>query len=104
MDLAARDGGLGCLNIERVTQEVQLKALARLIRLGNRAVDHLLNTTMGPYHCRLASQLRSRKDWWRKPRLPTRTMIFSLTKIRPWGTPGCSMTRGTLRTETASRR
>lgn len=82
MHLASRDGGLGCLNIERVAQEVQLKALARLVRLGNRAVDHLLNTTVGPYHCRLASQLRvppdltdakelaaalgqSRKEWWR---------------------------------------
>ncbi|CAN7982194.1 unnamed protein product, partial [Ixodes pacificus] len=64
MPLAARDGGLGCLNIERVAQEVQLKALlARLVRLGNRAVDHLLNTTMGPYHCRLASKCE--KDWWR---------------------------------------
>ncbi|CAN8002661.1 unnamed protein product, partial [Ixodes pacificus] len=64
MHLAGRDGGLGCLNIKRVAQEVQLKALARLVRLGNRAVDHLLNTTMGPYHCRLASQLQ--EDWWRE--------------------------------------
>ncbi|CAN7990553.1 unnamed protein product, partial [Ixodes hexagonus] len=66
MYLAAKDGGLGTMNIERVGQEVQLKALARLARLGNRVVDHLLNETIGAYHCRLASQLRSRSDWWRE--------------------------------------
>ncbi|XP_040072350.1 uncharacterized protein LOC120844572 [Ixodes scapularis] len=39
------------MNIERVSTEVQLKALARLIRLGNAAVDSLFNTTIGTFHC-----------------------------------------------------
>ncbi|CAN8017165.1 unnamed protein product, partial [Ixodes persulcatus] len=66
MHLAERDGGFGCLKIGRVAQEVQLKALALLVRVRNRAVVRMLNTTMGLYHCHLASQLRSRKDWWKE--------------------------------------
>ncbi|EEC04502.1 hypothetical protein IscW_ISCW002718 [Ixodes scapularis] len=66
MYLAQRDGGFGCLKMGRVALEVQLKALAQIVRVGNRAVVRMLNTTMGPYHCRLASQLRSREDWWKE--------------------------------------
>ncbi|KAM7291923.1 hypothetical protein ISCGN_025221 [Ixodes scapularis] len=121
MHLAAWDGGLGCLNIERVAQEVQFTALARLVRLGSRAVDHFLNTTLGPYHCRLASQLRvppdltdakeltaalgqSRKDWWRETQAAYQNKDLFAHQDQPWGIPGSSTTRGTSRTETVSRR
>ncbi|KAG0445584.1 hypothetical protein HPB47_013632 [Ixodes persulcatus] len=61
--LPSRDGGLGVMNIERVGSEVQLKALARLVRLGNLAVDSLFNSTIGAFHCRLASQLQVPADF-----------------------------------------
>ncbi|KAG0427276.1 hypothetical protein HPB47_025669 [Ixodes persulcatus] len=71
--------------LRRVSTEVQLKALTRLIRLGNAAVDSLFNTTIGTFHCRLASQLhvppdlteaeelttalrQSRTSWWNEHR------------------------------------
>ncbi|CAN7950877.1 unnamed protein product [Ixodes pacificus] len=73
------------MNIERVGSEVQLKALARLVRLGNPTVDSLFNSTIGTFHCRLSSQLQvpadltdaeelsaalhhSRTNWWSEHR------------------------------------
>ncbi|EEC16203.1 conserved hypothetical protein [Ixodes scapularis] len=57
-----KNGGLGVMNIERVGSEVQLKALARLMRLGNLAVDSLFNSNISAFHCQPSSQLQVPAD------------------------------------------
>lgn len=55
--MPARCGGLGLLQLQRVAQAVQLKALARLIRLADPCVDKLFTLVLAKCHHRRLAQL-----------------------------------------------